>query len=129
MSYNKYGEIKLLQDLTHSKPYFVSRDRAGFYVLREGNSNGKEIFATHKDDGKKKNSVLKTAASVLTKKRKPNSAKTDYVNKYVKNGKDYVSEWYKKSNDDLHNFTVRSASANKCRKKASSLRDLLTQEV
>ena len=53
MSYNKYGEIKLLQDLTHSKPYFVSRDRAGFYVLREGNSNGKEIFATHKDDGKK----------------------------------------------------------------------------
>lgn len=82
-----------------------------------------------KDDSKKKNSALKTAASILTKKRKPNSAKTDYVNKYVKNGKDYVSEWYTKANDNLHNFTVRSASANKCRKKASSLRDLLTQEV
>lgn len=82
-----------------------------------------------KDDGKKKNSVLKTAASILTKKRKPNSAKTDYVNKYVKNGKDYVNEWYTKANDNLHNFTVRSQSANKCRKKAKTLRDLLTQEV
>lgn len=53
MSYNKYGEYELLQDYTHSKPYFISRDRAGFHVLREGSSDGKELFSPLGDNGKK----------------------------------------------------------------------------
>lgn len=53
MSYNKYGEYELLQDYTHSKPYFISRDRAGFHVLREGSSDGKELFSPTGDNGKK----------------------------------------------------------------------------
>ena len=53
MSYNKYGGYELLQDYTHSKPYFISRDRAGFHVLREGSSDGKELFSPIGDSGKK----------------------------------------------------------------------------
>lgn len=53
MSYNKHGEYELLQDLTHPTPYFVSRDRAGFHVLREGSPDGKERFSPIGDDGKK----------------------------------------------------------------------------
>lgn len=53
MSYNKYGEYELCQDLTHSKPYYISRDRSGFHVLREEKSGGKEIFSPVTDDGKK----------------------------------------------------------------------------
>lgn len=53
MSYNKYGEYELLQDLTGATPYFISRDRAGNHVLREGNTNGKELFAKVRDDGRK----------------------------------------------------------------------------
>ena len=53
MSYNKFGEYELLQDYTHSVPYFISRDKAGFHVLREGNANGKELFSSVNDSGKK----------------------------------------------------------------------------
>lgn len=53
MSYNKHGEYILCQDLTHSKPYFISRDKAGNHVLREGSSDGKELFSSVRDDGKK----------------------------------------------------------------------------
>ena len=53
MSYNRYGEYELLQDRTHAVPYFISRDRAGYHVLREGNANGKEIFSPVNDAGKK----------------------------------------------------------------------------
>lgn len=53
MSYNKYGEYELYQDYTKAKPYFISRDRAGFHVLREGSFDGKELFSPVKDDGKK----------------------------------------------------------------------------
>ena len=53
MSYNKYGEYELLQDRTTTTPYFISRDRAGNHVLREGNTNGKELFAKVRDDGRK----------------------------------------------------------------------------
>ena len=53
MSYNKYGEYELLQDHTHNTIYFISRDRAGYHVLREGNPNGKEIFSPVNDAGKK----------------------------------------------------------------------------
>ena len=53
MSYNKYGEYELFQDLTKSKPYFISRDKAGNHVLREGSSDGKELFSAIKDGGKK----------------------------------------------------------------------------
>lgn len=53
MSYNKYGEYELFQDLTKSKPYFISRDKASNHVLREGSSDGKELFSPVKDDGKK----------------------------------------------------------------------------
>lgn len=53
MSYNKFGEYELLQDYTHSKPYFISRDRAGYHVLREGSFNGKELFSPVNDAGKK----------------------------------------------------------------------------
>lgn len=53
MSYNKYGEYELLQDHTKSKPYFISRDRAGNHVLREGSFNGKELFSPVRDDGRK----------------------------------------------------------------------------
>lgn len=53
MSYNKYGEYILYQDLTHSKPYFISRDRAGNHVLREGSPDGKELFSQIRDDSKK----------------------------------------------------------------------------
>lgn len=53
MSYNKYGEYELLQDYTQSSPYFITRDRAGFHVLREGSFNGKELFSSIADNGKK----------------------------------------------------------------------------
>ena len=53
MSYNKYGEYELLQDYTGSQPYFITRDRAGYHVLREGNFNGKELFSPVADNGKK----------------------------------------------------------------------------
>lgn len=53
MSYNKYGELELFHDLTKSKPYFISRDKAGNHVLREGSSDGKELFSPVQDDGKR----------------------------------------------------------------------------
>ena len=53
MSYNKFGEQELLQDLTKSKPYYISRDRSGYHVLREGDANGKELFSPIDDNGKK----------------------------------------------------------------------------
>ena len=53
MSYNKYGEYEVLQDYTHTTPYFISRDRSGYHVLREGNTNGQELFSPINDDGKK----------------------------------------------------------------------------
>lgn len=53
MSYNKYGELELLCDLTKSKPYFISRDKAGDHVLREGSSDGRELFSSVQDNGKR----------------------------------------------------------------------------
>lgn len=53
MSYNKYGEYILFQDLTKSKPYCITRDKAGYHVLREGGPDGKELFSPIGDDGKK----------------------------------------------------------------------------
>lgn len=53
MSKNKYGETELAQVITATNTYFISRDRGGNHVLREGSSDGKELFSSVKDDGKK----------------------------------------------------------------------------
>lgn len=53
MSQNKYGETELAQVITATNAYFISRDRAGSHVLREGSSDGRELFSRIKDDGKK----------------------------------------------------------------------------
>lgn len=54
MSLNKHGEIELRQIITSSgNEYFISRDRMGNHVLREGSSDGKELFSPVRDDGKK----------------------------------------------------------------------------
>lgn len=53
MSYNKHGEYELCQWKTPTNTYFISRNRAGAHVLREGSSDGKELFSPVGDDGKK----------------------------------------------------------------------------
>ena len=53
MSQNKYGETELAQVITATNRYFISRDRAGNHVLREGSSDGKELFSPVRDDGRK----------------------------------------------------------------------------
>lgn len=53
MSYNKHGEYELCKWVTETGAYFISRDRAGNHVLREGSSDGKELFSPVRDDGKK----------------------------------------------------------------------------
>lgn len=54
MSFNKHGEEELNHIITETgNEYFISRDRAGFHVLREKSSDGKELFSKTKDDGKK----------------------------------------------------------------------------
>lgn len=102
----------------------LTRTQAERDKMAEESSGGKKTE-------KKSKSILKTALNIHKRnsKGKRSAEKEEYVNKYVKTGRDYISEWYKKSTDNLHNFTVRSQSANKCRKKAKTLRDLLTQEV
>lgn len=53
MSYNKFGEYELCQDCTHETAYFITRDREGHHVLREGSYDGKELFSPINDAGKK----------------------------------------------------------------------------
>lgn len=53
MSYNQFGEQELAHIIHREKDYYISRDRAGQHVLREGNTNGNELFSPIKDDGKK----------------------------------------------------------------------------
>lgn len=53
MSYNKHGEYELCRWVTEQNAYFISRDRAGNHVLREGSSDGKELFSPVRDDGRK----------------------------------------------------------------------------
>lgn len=53
MSQNKHGEVELAHIVTKKGSYYISRDRAGNHVLREGGSDGKELFSPTKDDGKK----------------------------------------------------------------------------
>lgn len=104
----------------------LTRTQAERDKMAEESSGGKKT----NNKGKSK-SFLKNALQTHKKifKGKRSAEKEAYINNYVKTGKDYINEWYNKSTDNLHNFTVRSQSANKCRKKAKTLRDLLTQEV
>lgn len=53
MSYNKHGEYELCKWVTEQNTYFISRDRAGNHVLREGSSDGKELFSPVRGDGKR----------------------------------------------------------------------------
>ncbi|MPM08404.1 hypothetical protein SDC9_54716 [bioreactor metagenome] len=54
MSYNKYSEQEMAHIITSSQTeYFISRDTAGFHVLREGSSDGKELFSPVREGGKK----------------------------------------------------------------------------
>lgn len=54
MSFNKHGEEEMAHIITSSQTeYFISRDRAGYHVLRDGSSDGKELFSPIRDDGKK----------------------------------------------------------------------------
>lgn len=64
MSVNKHGEYELCKWVTEQNTYFISRDRAGNHVLREGSSDGKELFSPVRDDGKK-NSRRERVNSVL----------------------------------------------------------------
>lgn len=52
MSYNKHNEFELCH-IVGSPDYYISRDNAGFHVLREKSSDGKELFSPVGDDGKK----------------------------------------------------------------------------
>ncbi len=54
MSINRFGEVELFHCTTDSgDSFFITRDRGGMYVLRSGGFDGKELFATRRDDGKK----------------------------------------------------------------------------
>lgn len=53
MSYNKHGEYELCKWVTEQNTYFISRDRAGNHVLREGSFDGKELFSPVRDDGRR----------------------------------------------------------------------------
>lgn len=53
MSQNKFGEVQLAQIVTPNGTYYISRDRGGFHVLREGSPDGKELFSLVRDDGRK----------------------------------------------------------------------------
>jgi len=53
VSCNKYGEYILCENLMHSRSYYISRDKAGYHVLREGSPDGKELFSPVNDSGKK----------------------------------------------------------------------------
>lgn len=50
---NKYGEIRLAWIVTDRGDYFITEDRVGNHVLREGSPDGKELFSPVRDDGKR----------------------------------------------------------------------------
>lgn len=53
MSFNRYQEMELCQWDTKTNCYFISRDKAGNHVLREGSYGGKELFSPVGDNGTK----------------------------------------------------------------------------
>ena len=53
MSVNKFGEVELCCCSTDAGVLFITRDRGGMHVLRSGSFDGKELFASRRDDGKK----------------------------------------------------------------------------
>lgn len=50
---NKFGEERMCQVIEEGGPYYISRDLEGNHILRLGDPDGKELFATETDAGKK----------------------------------------------------------------------------
>lgn len=65
MQLNAFGEERLCQVVVPGGPFFISRDRAGFSVLREKDPDGKELFAFELDNGEKNTKKQRVYSAIL----------------------------------------------------------------
>lgn len=65
MQLNSFGEERLCQVVAPGGPFFISRDRSGYSVLREKDPDGKELFAFELDNGDKNTAKQRVNSALL----------------------------------------------------------------
>lgn len=65
MQLNSFGEERLCQVIVPGGPFFISRDRSGYSVLREKDPDGKELFAAELDNGDKNTAKQRVYSALL----------------------------------------------------------------